>query len=274
MYFDNFEQFKQEIIDRLTEAGIETRFQVINRSDGTSYNGLSQVSKESVGVSAVFNMDTAFQDYQDKGMFIEDIVDKIKEVFEMKPAGLMFNPEDFKYLEKVRNNIVPRLVPNTEVFSNRLGVVLEKANDLKVIFAVRAFADGQGIGEAVVDEDLMGMWGIGLEELREIAFANLPSEEPGIMMMGPMTILTNKYKIRGAIVCLDKEFMNKYQAENGEVYILPSSRHEVILIPKEDVDDVDVLRMMVASVNAEAVEEQDQLSNNVYIFNGETLEVA
>ena len=61
-----------------------------------------------------------------------------------------------------------------------------------------------------------------------------------------------------------------------DLFVLPSSIHEVIIVPKTDFITKDELKTMVCEVNASEVDECDRLSDNVYIFekNGNTLSIA
>ena len=47
-------------------------------------------------------------------------------------------------------------------------------------------------------------------------------------------------------------------------YILPSSVHELLLIPASSVEDEDYLRSMVKDVNMNVMEAEDILSYNIY----------
>ena len=60
---------------------------------------------------------------------------------------------------------------------------------------------------------------------------------------------------------------------DSDLYILPSSIHELILIPVLENEEVETLRKMVNQVNEESVENIDYLSDNVYRFNRNTEEI-
>ena len=61
---------------------------------------------------------------------------------------------------------------------------------------------------------------------------------------------------------------------DSDLYILPSSVHELIVLPKSEVTaDVSVLREMVQSVNDTVLNTEEILSYNVYLFDREAKEV-
>ena len=56
---------------------------------------------------------------------------------------------------------------------------------------------------------------------------------------------------------------------NSDLWILPSSLHEVIVVPS-NLGDAEIFKGMVECVNAEEVKAEDKLSDNVYRFNRST----
>lgn len=84
-------------------------------------------------------------------------------------------------------------------------------------------------------------------------------------------ILTNKKAIRGGGSLLNreliKEFANKHEVK--KVLILPSSIHEILLVPIEENEKInlDEISMIVREINRECVDEKEILSNEAYIFN-------
>lgn len=66
---------------------------------------------------------------------------------------------------------------------------------------------------------------------------------------------------------LIKEFANKHEVK--KVLILPSSIHEILLVPIEENEKInlDEISMIVREINRECVDEKEILSNEAYIFN-------
>lgn len=97
------------------------------------------------------------------------------------------------------------------------------------------------------------------------------------MAYSPLYVLSNKECVEGAAVIADTKTMRDIREAIGEdFYILPSSIHEVLLLPKSECDnkDVDDLCDMVQSINGAEVPLQDQLSDNVYEFDGKGIKLA
>ena len=87
---------------------------------------------------------------------------------------------------------------------------------------------------------------------------------------GKMYVMTNKDMVLGAVTMifddvLDELIMEKYRG----VYIIPSSIHEVILVPDLGNMDRDNLNSMICEVNSTSLLEQEILSNNAYYYSRE-----
>ena len=82
-----------------------------------------------------------------------------------------------------------------------------------------------------------------------------------------MYIATNEDRMNGASVLAYPDFMETAaECLNGSFYILPSSIHEVILLPEKSGFDVQELQMLVRHVNATEVAPKERLSDHVYHY--------
>ena len=90
-----------------------------------------------------------------------------------------------------------------------------------------------------------------------------------------MWVLSNESRVDGAVAITSQETLKAAHEKLGEdFYVLPSSRHEVLLVPQSMVSDVEDLKKMVHEVNATEVSKIDKLSDSVYLFNGRRLLIA
>ena len=109
--------------------------------------------------------------------------------------------------------------------------------------------------EEVSDESVQGiLYGMGMEPMGEI----------------PMTIFTTADQIFGAYYLADPKTLalfHEFSEKHGlaDLIILPSSVHELILLPKTD-SDIDSYRMMVQEVNVTEVSPEERLSDSVYLY--------
>jgi hypothetical protein len=74
-------------------------------------------------------------------------------------------------------------------------------------------------------------------------------------------------KIHGACVIAYKGFMEQASLKaGGDFYLLPSSIHEVLIVPDNGHFRLEDLQVMVKEVNENEVDEIDQLTDSVYHY--------
>lgn len=175
--------------------------------------------------------------------------------------------------------------------------------DLAKIYVISLFAEDYISSEVKINYGMLQLWGkttdeidviatenteklftariISMEEaLREVmknkessnsmdkeVMAWLDDEDNNVV---PLYIATNQYSQNGAIVMCYKNLLKDFADSIGsDVYILPSSVHELLLM-KTSEQEFDALKNMVYEINRSDVMEKDQiLSDNVYIYSRE-----
>ena len=82
-----------------------------------------------------------------------------------------------------------------------------------------------------------------------------------------MFVLTNSENCNGASAIFYPDILNRVSMQTGtDLIILPSSTHEVILVPDDGSFRVNDLERMVQNINRTEVAEKDQLSDHVYHY--------
>jgi len=103
--------------------------------------------------------------------------------------------------------------------------------------------------------------------LEEMAAQMLADSEPPEGKT-PMYVLTNVKRCNGASCVLYERVLENFAKKmNDNLYILPSSIHEMIMIPASFAAKASELREMVEEINATQVEDEEVLSDSVYFFN-------
>ena len=127
--------------------------------------------------------------------------------------------------------------------------------DLALTFRWVAHSDDIGISTALVTNQEMEAWGI-----------SMPMDRSAI----PMYIMTNRQEVNGASVLLYDDVLQTFALKKKtDFYILPSSIHEVILVPSDRIDNPSDLFTMVEDANRTVVALGDILSDSVYYYNRE-----
>ena len=83
----------------------------------------------------------------------------------------------------------------------------------------------------------------------------------------PMFVLTNTDRMNGAACVLYTDVLENFAREKGgDLYVLPSSVHEVILIPCSQAPERSELAEMVREINQHELAPSERLSDNVYRY--------
>lgn len=89
-----------------------------------------------------------------------------------------------------------------------------------------------------------------------------------------MYVLGNKGNLYGASLIANKQLLDAIgKALEQDFYIIPSSIHELLIIPQSKSPGVIALKEMVMEVNRTQLEPEEFLSDNVYFYDGKNQEV-
>ncbi len=114
-------------------------------------------------------------------------------------------------------------------------------------------------------QDTMNQLGIDKEEATEIVSQTIPLDD-GMQMY----CLSNRDNVYGAAQIIKTEIREMIAGQvGGDYYIIPSSVHELLIIPKTENYDYRELEEMVKDVNASQVLPEEQLSDHVYEYDAE-----
>lgn len=82
-----------------------------------------------------------------------------------------------------------------------------------------------------------------------------------------MFVLTNEKRNLGAAAVLYKDMLRKLSEKlQSDLYILPSSIHECIILPADEDGTIEELEALVCRVNRSQVAREEQLSDHVYRY--------
>ncbi len=152
--------------------------------------------------------------------------------------------------------------------------------DLAAVVAVRQIQDISKIIQICnVDDDLMRLWGRSFDEVYEQARVNVISETPVFMPMSdllkdlevqsdlPLYVLTNDICMDGANRMIDKGFLESLsEIWKEDIFVIPSSVHEVLLIPVGEKPSEDEMSAIIREVNGTVLAPKEVLSDHVYTY--------
>ena len=188
-------------------------------------------------------------------------------------------------MDYVKRNVVFRLVNEAAV---RDGEVSDPWNgDMVIVYRIHMKND---MSIVVSYSDIKRMFG-DVDTMRKLAKENTPRLFPAIFLgmkeqlericgfsIGEepekMYVLTNKTGVNGATCILYPDIHKVIREKiNGAYYIIPSSIHELIIVPADMVEKgKEELDNIIGDINTEVVDEKDFLSNkSLYVSPGNVI---
>jgi hypothetical protein len=217
--------------------------------------------------------------YYKNGMTPQDIVDKYKEGLEQSKIMDM-DVNKLGSREYILSNVIPILYNSVKSANILADAVHVHVANLVIAFRVVVDDDPSGVSTYLVKTGMLDHAGITEQELYDAAMENIQGKgelydiRDAILGWGnqvtedddPMIIcITSNNKHYGASMIFDKTIRDRLDRIYSEYYLLPSSLHEMLAVPRNKMD-VDSLINMVREVNATEVAPSDFLSDDVYIY--------
>lgn len=203
------------------------------------------------------------------------------------------NPVDFSFyadFEKIKNRIACKLIHYEKNAAFLCSVPHRRFLDLAVIYYYRFDSHlFDGNGSVIVQNTHLKLWNISESLLHETAVHNTFDRAPyKLIRIGrlleemtginpdlsypddlPMYVLTNACQCCGASCILSGRILEEISERiGGDYYVLPSSVHECMIVPKNQSCHLSVrtLEEIVHEINEEYVAPEEVLSNSVYRY--------
>lgn len=260
----------------------------VRKNNGVVLQGLMIRKKEEHVMPTIYL--NSFWEAYEGGVAFAEIIKKIVSIFREDGVGRKIDVAFFTEFDKVKDRVCFRLV-NRE----KNAELLEKAPyipmlDLAICFYYAFDSGGVENGMIPIYRSHLDNWGVSERDLMECAMENTPRLFPSeiipmenvlgdllqeipeemrqdIMQKVSMKILTNSRKTYGACSILYPGVLERMAEQlNGDFYLIPSSVHEFLLLPKEQDRGEDELREMILEVNRTEISPEEVLSDHLYFF--------
>ena len=222
---------------------------------------------------------------------LDAVIDMLAKLYRSLPAIQVDEKKLFDF-STAKSRIIMKLV-NTEKNHAFLETVPHiPFQDLSIVYFYFMGNAGNRFMDIPVNDDLIRRWGVDTLTLHQQAMANynrlLPIKfgslnqillERGLLdkedsaalsengWRDALYCLTNEFSTGGAVLMTCKNLMDKIADFLGEdFYILPSSTHEVLLLPESRAPSKEELDQRIQEVNREALEPEDYLSDHAYYY--------
>lgn len=123
-------------------------------------------------------------------------------------------------------------------------------------------------------ENIQSSCGYSIRNLEEVLIRMFDTKMPytsDLQSPFPIYVLTNTKGFLGAAgLLLDSLLADFAETIGNNFFILPSSIHEVLLVPEDDGIDIETLNEIVCAVNESEVSPQEVLADHAYYYDRKT----
>lgn len=285
-YKEFIEKAKSDLPDRFfgTLDGATVEETHVSKLQGRSYDGISIIPKDSI-MGMTVDMQPYFQMVQN-GIAYETVLKNLADTavgrYEGRPDITL---EEIANYAIVKDHLTIQLVGREKNEDMLRQIPHHDLEDMSVIYRLQIRSDAYGEATITVTNAMLEQYGVTAEQLHRDALENASARYPceiktiseilsefsGGMIIPeeelPLYVATNESRLNGAGVLSYPGFMEAAADRlKGSFYILPSSVHEVILLPEKSAFSVQELQAMVQDINAAEVSPEEQLSNHVYHY--------
>ena len=295
----NFQQFSNELICQLrpmfpkdTQICIES----IPKNNGIFLDALI-IRDPDVNISPTIYLEDYYTLYTE-GTSMDEICHIICDVFLEVRLNHPIDPSFFTDFTQAKKHLIYQLI-NYDKNKERLSDLPHiRYLDLAIVFCCILHLENGETASIMIRNEHLQLWQTDLDTIKKQAFDNTPRPLPAYIQpitdairdliesneslarllplltpdnTPPLYVLTNETQICGAACILYPSLLAEFSDSVGrDLYILPSSIHEVLLLPTDTRCADDQLRALVHSVNSEQLPPTQQLSDNVYYYSRES----
>ena len=301
---ENFAKKLIKYLEGKLHKDIKVDFQRIIKTNDVLMHSITMRKEEEAGAKNYY-IEELYPMYM-SGKTIEEIGDYLIENREIDSEQLSASEDlitkmlDYEYM--LDGHLYVRLMNRERSKKFLEGKAYVERLDLAIVFYNLVSMNEYGISSIAVPENVAAMWGKPLEsvlidalEVMQKAFPiqrlnlqqmieELSGDNLFAGMMNPpevssgwdILVQTNEVKINGAATILYKDCLKEVAVNNNveEIFIIPSSVHEcMLLIDRDRSASGEDLVSMIRQVNITAVNPEEVLSDNLYIYNLSTNQI-
>lgn len=258
------------------------------KNNGVKLCGVS-ICKDGMNIAPAIYMENFYLDYIN-GADVEEIAEKVIGIYENYMPTEDIDVDFFADYESIKNQLFIKLINtkrNEELLEN---VPHEPFMDLSIVVYCKVYNKEIGNGFILVKNEHLEMWNIEKDCLFKNAMDNteksdtmkirsivevLKEVEP--MMCEELdgleeenspqlnVVTSNDGYYGAAFMAIPNKLKEMEESMAGDFYIIPSSVHELLILPKGH-GDLEGLGKMINEVNETAVKREEVLSDHAYYF--------
>ncbi len=291
MNYEEFLDYVKESVSRFMGGEYTVTLNKVMKNNGLELTGLVIMKKQQMAAPTIY-LDDFYEQYN-LGREMKEIFEEIIEIYDENCHKFNMDFTFFMDYHQVKDRVMYKLLNYEQNRQLLEEVPYRRFLDLAVVFYVEINHDDLGYGSVLIHNNHLDVWNITEKELYEAARENTPkrlkyqfSSMEGIVdeLFGTilhqdilesedtpghdMYVLTNCNMLFGASCMMYEGLIRKISEKlDCNLYILPSSIHELIIIPQDGfAESKKELCALVRYVNENQVEQVDRLSDCVYEY--------
>ena len=294
-----YEMFQTKVADSLrSQLGSDYKLTLLKvpKNNGMILDGLS-ITRKDLAASPTIYLNSYYERYQE-GIPFNSIVSEILQIYQENSSVTHLDFSVLNDFSLLRDKVLYKLIhteSNKELLTDLPSIPYL---DLSIVFYLFLEKTEYGQMTALIHNDHLKSWNTTLDDIYQLASMNTPKFLPAELKtmtevmksiakehlgseyreelidqllsapsVSPLYVLTNSSGICGACAILYPDQLKNFSAMMGkDLVILPSSIHEVLLIPYEEALSFEELSSMVSHINRSEVPVEDRLSDQVYLY--------
>ena len=298
MEFSSFTMFVREEVDKRTEDCYKVRLDDVRKNNGVVLRGLT-VTQDDSNISPTIYLNSYYEEYVKGRATLVNVVNDVMDTYRRNKVNQSVDMRYFLNYESVKERVIYKLV-NTEKNKELLEDVPHiEFLDLSIIFQCLVAQEDLGRASILIHNVHLKLWEVSVdtlyqaakentqrlqeyeikgitEVLRDIMCAeeveNIADEDCISAFSGsvPMYVLSNKNRVEGAACMLYPNLIRDFaEAIQSSFYIIPSSIHELLLLPTEHLEESQEIKHMIREINDTQVSVEEVLSYSLYLYDKE-----
>ena len=297
----NFAEVVKYEVEKMVGAGFKVKLNDVRKNNGIVLKGVT-ITENGNNIFPTVYLNDYYKNYKDGRMTIADAANGVVGTYHNNQISQSVDMRYFLNYEKVSKQIVYKLI-NTERNKELLKDIPHvEFLDLSIVFQCMVSQAGFGMASILIHNAHQKLWEVSVEDLYQVAKENTQillgheiksmsevlcgimeeegteeSDEDYMLEMSdsvPMYVLTNKQKVNGAACMLYPDLIRQFSDRIGKnLFIIPSSVHELLLLPADHKDEASEIRCMIREINDTQVRVEEILSYSLYFYDRQKGEI-
>lgn len=291
--------FVREEVEKRTGDCYKVRLDDVRKNNGIVLKGLT-VTQDDSNISPTIYLNSYYEEYIRGRATLINVVNDVIDTYHRNKVNQSVDMRYFLNYESVKRRIIYKLV-NTEKNRELLEDVPHiEFLDLSIIFQCLVTQEEFGRASILIHNVHLKLWDVSVEALYQSAKENTQQlQEYEIKGMTevlheimssaealensaredctsdfsssvPMYVLSNKSRVEGAACMLYPNLIRDFaEAIQSSFYIIPSSIHELLLLPTKHLEESQEIKNMIREINDTQVHAEEILSYSLYLYDKE-----